>query len=245
MSQAPVLSPEPMKTAQVEHSGWDTSHENDDFDYVPMSPWAPISLFLGICGASAFLNLFGIWVAFLGVIVGVAATLRIRGAQGAVKGTWLAVVGTLLSIAFLSGGSAAMAYAYQHEVPEGYRRTTFTTEIADKQFNMYGAGRRLHPDVAPLIGQKLYLKGYMYQTQKLEGLTEFVFLKDNGECCFGGTPKPYDMMMVYMKEGETTRAYEGSQIAVAGTLHANVAAAEEEPVYTITADIVKEAPTPF
>ena len=72
----------------------------------------------------------------------------------------------------------------------------------------------------------------------------FVFLKDNGECCFGGDPKPYDMMEVRMTGDQTTRAYTG-MIAVSGTLNADVRAEEGEPVYIVDADIVEEAQTSF
>ncbi len=84
----------------------------------------------------------------------------------------------------------------------------------------------------------------MWQTQRMEGLTEFVFLKDNGECCFGGDPKPFDMMVVKMADDQTTNAYTG-MVAVAGVLHANVHAAEGEPVYTVDATLVEEARTSF
>ncbi len=84
----------------------------------------------------------------------------------------------------------------------------------------------------------------MWETQKSEGLESFVFLKDNGECCFGGSPKPFDMMVVNMADGKTTRAFNG-MVAVAGVLNANVNAGEGEPVYTVDATMVEEARTRF
>lgn len=247
MSDAAVTVPASENTHahKSEQADWSNPVENDDFTYVPMSPWAPISLVTGILSVSAMSGLFGLGLAFFGILIGLAAFGRIRGAQGAVKGAGLALLGVLLSGSFLAAGSFKMKYAYDHEVPDGYERVTFTTEIADKKFQDYRGQRRLHKDVAPLIGKSIYIKGYMWQTQRPDGLTDFVFLKDNGDCCFGGKAKPHDMMVVRMNDGKTTRSYEGTMIAVAGVLNADVQAGEDDPVYTIDADIVKEAPTPF
>ncbi len=84
----------------------------------------------------------------------------------------------------------------------------------------------------------------MWQTRDTDGITGFVFLKDNGECCFGGKPQPYDMMWVELKDGQTTKAYTG-MVSVAGTLTVNLTAGEDEAVYLVDADIVEESRTAF
>ena len=68
---------------------------------------------------------------------------------------------------------------------------------------------------------------------------------DNVEISRWGEPKSYDMMVVTLTGEQTTKAYTGSMVAVAGTLHANVNAGEDEPVYTVDADMVEEAQTSF
>lgn len=233
-------------TAETEtrHSGWASDSQTDDFDYTPVSPWGPIALALGLAALTAFLSVFGIGLSVVGILVGIAAILRIRSEQGAVKGLSFALLGLALSVGSCGLGTAKMVHLYNTEVPDGYRRVNFPMDISDKQFVFYGGARRLHPDVAPLIGEKVYLKGFMWETKSLTGLTEFVFLKDNGECCFGGSPQPYDMMVVYLPPEKPTDAYTG-MVAVAGVLKANVNAGEGDPVYTVEAEIVKEAPTPF
>ena len=185
-----------------------------------------------------------LFIAFVGVILGIAAIVRIRGTAGTVKGTGFAICGLVLSVLCLSLGSVKLAHAYENECPEGFQRVNFPRDISEHQFVYYGNRRRLSPMVAPLIGQKLFLKGFMWQTQQSDGLTEFVFLKDNGDCCFGGSPQPFDMMVVKMVEG-TTRSYEGRMVSVAGILNANVNAEEGEPVYTVDATLVEEAQTSF
>ncbi|MEZ6127402.1 MAG: hypothetical protein R3C59_01805 [Planctomycetaceae bacterium] len=228
-------------------SAWSNRAQIDEFDYAPVSPWGPVAVVLGIGSLTGLTNsVFGLGLAFVGVVVGIVAFFRIRASSGAVRGTGFAATGMVMALLCLTLGSVKLANAYETECPEGFLRVNFPNEISKKEFVYYGGGaRRLHPDVAKFIGQKVFLKGFMWQTQYDEGLTSFVLLKDNGECCFGGKPKPFDMMVVHMAEGTSTRAYNG-MVAVAGILNANVKAGEEEPVYTLDETVlVEEARTSF
>ena len=176
--------------------GWGTTSDGEDLDYVPVSPWAPISLCMGLLGLTGFIGYFGLYVAFFGIFVGVGAVKQIRSSGGFVKGTWMAVLGLVLSICSFCLGSAKMSYDYQHEVPEGYQRVNFQKDVAEKQFVFVGGYRKLAPEVAAVIGKKIYLKGFMYATRANTGLQQFILLKDNGECCFGGKPKSHDYIIV-------------------------------------------------
>lgn len=227
------------------NSSWANDAEFDEFDYTPVSPWGPVALVLGIASLTGLTNsVFGLCVAFAGVVLGIAALAKIRSNGPGIKGIGFAATGLTLSVLCLSLGSVKLVHAYENECPEGYLRVNFPTEISKHEFVYYAGSRRLSPAVAPLIGQKVFLKGFMWQTQTDTGLKEFVFLKDNGECCFGGEPKPFDMMVVKMTDDKTTDAHVG-MVAVSGVLNANVSAKEGEPVYTVAATIVEEAQTSF
>ena len=179
-----------------EPAGWGEQAEAGDFDYVPVSPWAPIALCMGLLGLTGFIGYFGLYVAFFGIFVGIGGILQIRSAGGFVKGTSMAAFGLVLSISSFGLGSAKMYYNFQHEVPEGYLRVNFPKDVAEKEFIYIGGHRKLHPDVAAVVGKKVYLKGFMWATQSTEGLSQFILLKDNGECCFGGKPKAHDYIVV-------------------------------------------------
>lgn len=231
--------------SESENSSWANGTEFDEFDYIPVSPWGPVALVLGIASLTGLTNsVFGLCIAFVGVVLGIAALLRIKSNAPAVRGISFAAGGLVLSVLCLGLGSVKLVHAYENECPEGFLRVNFPKEISKHEFVYHEGKRRLSPAVAPLIGQRVFLKGFMWETQRATGLTEFVFLKDNGECCFGGEPKPFDMMVVSMTDDKTTNAY-GGMIAVSGILHANVNAKEGEPVYTVDATIVEEAQTSF
>ena len=138
----------------------------------------------------------------------------------------------MLSVVLLFGGSALHAHAYATEVPEGFERHNFPREISDKQFIFEDGQRKIHPEVEPLLNKPIFIKGWMYQQLKTSDITEFVLLKDSGECCFGGNPKPYDMIQVNMAEGVTADGYT-SMIYVAGTLTADPSVDEGQAVYTM------------
>jgi len=180
--------------------GWGSESDGAEIDYVPVSPWAPIALCMGLLGLTGFIGYFGLYVAFFGIFIGIGAIIQIRSSGGFVKGTWMATLGLMLSICSFSLGAAKMSYDYKHEVPEGYLRVHFPKDVAEKQFVFYNGRRKLHPDVSSLIGKKVYLKGFMYATQATEGLRQFILLKDNGECCFGGKPKSHDYIIVTLPE---------------------------------------------
>lgn len=189
--------PVPATTAveSDQRASW-ASDVGEDFDYIPISPWAPLALCLGLLSLTGFIGLFGLYVAAFGIFIGLAAFFRIRAAAGSVKGTGMAAIGLVLSVASLVLGTAKMAHAYSTEVPDGYLRVNFPKEIAEKQFYYVGGKRKLDPDVAKLVGQKVYLKGFMWATQATDGIPRFILLKDNGECCFGGKPKSHDFITV-------------------------------------------------
>jgi hypothetical protein len=76
----------------------------------------------------------------------------------------------------------------------------------------------------------------MYPQRKLTGLTEFVLLKDTGQCCFGGSPALTDMIVVRFKDF-TVDHRDLQLVNVAGKFHAGNPTQSEglSAIYTIDA----------
>jgi hypothetical protein len=74
----------------------------------------------------------------------------------------------------------------------------------------------LTAEIESLKTQKIKLRGYMYPTFQQTGITQFVLVRDNMECCFGPGAMIYDCVMVEMAEGKTTD-FSIRPIAVEGT----------------------------
>ena len=218
--------------------------EQSAFDYRPVPALAAASLFVGIASFLALVGMYGLLIALLGVLLSTAAIIQVRRAKGELSGDKLAMIGLALSATFLFTGSYFLYSDYVSELPPGYERVNFPQEIAAKEFVVTDGRLALHPDVERFRDQKIYVKGYMWQSRQPTGLTSFVLLKDNGECCFGGDPKPFDMMEVRMQGDKTVDDTPGL-IGVAGVLRANLNAGPGEAVYILEAEHVGRARTIF
>lgn len=62
----------------------------------------------------------------------------------------------------------------------------------------------LTKDIEALDGQRVRIAGFMYPTSRQSGITRFVLVRDNMECCFGPGAALYDCIYVEMAPGEST-----------------------------------------
>lgn len=205
-----------------------------EFDYHPVPPLAPIALFLGVCAFAGLLGVPGLAIGVVGTITGLLAVRQIKRAEGELGGAVVAKAGLWLSLTFLISGSALHAYVYATEVPEGYQRVSFNW-LAGEQPQTSQEGLKVTPAVAELDEKPIFIKGYMYPTRQMTGLTEFVLVKDTGQCCFGGNPKITDMIVVKFKDGMTVNHKPQTLVAVAGTFHAEsvVQSGELTAIYSL------------
>lgn len=79
-----------------------------------------------------------------------------------------------------------------------------------------------------LNGARVRIRGYMRPGFEAEDITEFLFVRDNGECCYGPMPKIYDMIAVQLADGESTDLIEGTPFDVEGTFRIDPHADEVE-----------------
>ena len=85
------------------------------------------------------------------------------------------------------------------------------------------------PDwLSDLDGKRVRIRGYMRPDFYVEDITEFLFVRDNGECCYGPLPKVYDMIAVQLADGESTDLIEGTPFDVEGTFRIEPHADEVE-----------------
>lgn len=234
MSQATLLT-------NAESAEQPSAVPPDEFGYKPVPVIAPVACFLGLICIVALFTELALPFCIFAMVLAFLAMRKIRRSEGELGGMVWAKIGLVSAAVFFVVSTASVVYAYTHEVPEGYTRVDFTRDISARQFVNEHGKRRLHPEVAKLDGQKIFIKGYMWKTKRQVGLDDFVFLKDNGKCCFGGNPKPYDMMIVKMKKGTTDAM--GGLISVAGTLRCNPDS--KGAVYTLEAVLVEPARTRY
>lgn len=192
----------------------------EQFDYHPIPPLAPITLFLGVCAMAGLIIVPGLAIGAVGTLTGIICLAQIRRSGGELGGRAIARAGLWLSILCFVAGSGWHTYAYATEVPEGHERLNFSWLAKQPtSFNADGTAE-VAPEVAALDGKKVFIKGYMYPTRQLTGISEFVLVKDTGECCFGGNPKISDMLIVQFKDGMTVDHKEQTLVSIAGVFRA-------------------------
>lgn len=74
----------------------------------------------------------------------------------------------------------------------------------------------LTPDIVSLDKRRIRIRGYILPTFQQTGITQFVLVRDNRECCFGPGAALHDCILVSMQEGKTTD-YSVAPVAVEGT----------------------------
>jgi len=62
---------------------------------------------------------------------------------------------------------------------------------------------RLTPRVTELERQRVRIRGYILPSFQQSGLTQFVLVRDNQECCFGPGAALHDCVVVRMQPGRT------------------------------------------
>lgn len=99
----------------------------------------------------------------------------------------------------------------------GVKEITFDTVKFDMKSKEDPFTREmLTEQIEALAGQKVRVRGYILPGFQQRGLTQFVLMRDNMECCFGPGAWVYDCMIVDMKPGKSAD-FTTRPIAVEGT----------------------------
>jgi hypothetical protein len=111
--------------------------------------------------------------------------------------------------------------ALKTEVPtKPSPRKTFDLTFDDLKFEMEKGGRFERPMLTPKINSyhngTVRLRGYIRPSFSQSGLTKFIFVRDNKECCFGPGAAIYDCVLVRLEKGLTTD-YTVRPVTIQGT----------------------------
>jgi hypothetical protein len=96
------------------------------------------------------------------------------------------------------------------------REITFDDIKLDMQKDEAFEPGRLTPRVRELERQRVRIRGYILPSFQQTGLTQFVLVRDNQECCFGPGAALHDCVVVRMRPGRTA-SFSIRPVAVAGT----------------------------
>ena len=212
---------------------------DDEFEYRSVSKAAIVCIVFALLAGMAFL--FEVFVLFplLGLCFGIVALLNIRKYPDELVGKIPAQIGTLVCAACFVGAVGVHSYIWFTEVPEGYQRISFSTLNGDPK-----SGKDYSEEAVALDGQKVFVRGYVRPGVKKTKLNKFIMVGDFGSCCFGGSPKIWDIVAVDIKTDKTVDyGYGRRKIGGVFQLNKRPRAAKDKEipgiVYEIQADHVE------
>lgn len=160
----------------------------------------------------------GFWSALISVFavaLGGAGLMTIRRYPSEYTGKNLARVGLALGIVQFALGTGLSSYTYATEVPDGYTRVGFWELRPDPEQPLPVP---ISHKAIQISGKPIFIKGYMHPGVASMGkVNHFILVPDMGTCCFGGQPKPYDMIEVRVPQEQRGIAYSTQRIKLAGT----------------------------
>jgi hypothetical protein len=144
-------------------------------------------------------SFFGWWLAavpLLGIVLAGVALRDIAARHPSLTGRPLALAALCLSLITFAASLTTHAYEYATELPEGFSRLSYA-ELQPAE----GEPATGVPDSAlAMNGRDVLLKGYIYPGKQQYGLVQFLLVRDQGDCCFGGNPKITDRVLVQLAD---------------------------------------------
>jgi hypothetical protein len=118
---------------------------------------------------------------------------------------------------------------------------TFDTIKLDLEKGAAFSAALLPEQVTALSGESIRIRGYILPSFQQTGLTQFVLVRDNQECCFGPGAALHDCIVVRMRPGKTAD-FSIRPVAVAGTFRIDELRAPDGThlaIYALDGDEVK------
>ncbi len=158
-----------------------------------------VALAAAALAAFAPLAFFDWWLAvvpILALVLGSVALGDIRRRPHELTGRPLAVGAMCVGAACLIGGLARLSMVYTAELPPGFERLSYALLQPAE-----GDPPTAVPETAlAFAGRDVLLKGYMYPGSRQHGIVQFLLVRDQGDCCFGGNPKITDRVLVSLAD---------------------------------------------
>ncbi|MGE0756090.1 MAG: DUF3299 domain-containing protein [Pirellulaceae bacterium] len=124
---------------------------------------------------------------------------------------------SLFVVACVSLGAAARLAADQPSKADAGKPQDVTFD--DIKFEMKKGDpflrSMLTDKIEKLDGSRIRIRGYMLPSFQQKGITQFVLVRDNMECCFGPGAALYDCILIEMDKGQST-SFTVRPVAVTG-----------------------------
>lgn len=165
-------------------------------EYRALSGTAVAAMAFAVLAPLAFIDWWMLAVPLLGLGLAVVALVDIAKRPTALTGRALAIGAGVVSLLCLTGATAWLSVVYATELPPGHERLGY----AQLQPAPGEPATAVPESAVPFHGRDVLIKGYMYPGTKQRGIAQFLLVRDQGDCCFGGNPKITDRVLVQLKD---------------------------------------------
>ncbi|MCI0361817.1 MAG: DUF3299 domain-containing protein [Planctomycetaceae bacterium] len=186
--------------------------------YRSISRAAIVSLVLGIVSFAGLAFSSLLVLPIVGVVLGLVGLSTIRRYPAEYTGGKIAAAGIALCSLLFVGGVSWHTYDYVTEVrPDEIRILSGSTYWDQLQLDINRPDLPVSPTSLELSGKKVFIKGYIHPGVATRGKVDrFILVPDFGTCCFGGDPKPTDMVEVFIPEQARRLSYTRTRVKLAG-----------------------------
>ena len=180
----------------TQHAGLHDEGLPGDDSYRAISGVTVAAGVLAVVSPLAFLDWWLLVVPLFGMVLGGIGLRDILRRPAELTGRGIAVAAMVVSALAAAGGLGYQSYVYATELPPGFERLTY----AMLQPLPGDPATAVPESAAAMDGRNVLLKGYMYPGKQQQGITQFLLVRDQGDCCFGGNPKITDRVLVQLAE---------------------------------------------
>lgn len=151
---------------------------------------------LALLSPLAFVDWWLLAVPVLASVLGLVAWRDIAARPDVLTGKPIALAAMVIGAAAFGGGLWHQATVYARELPAGFERLPYSLLQPGE-----GEAATAIPEAAlRMDGRDVLMKGYMYPGKQQRGIRQFLLVRDQGDCCFGGNPKITDRVLVQMAD---------------------------------------------
>lgn len=168
-------------------------------DYRSLSGAAIAASVVALLSPLAFLDWWLLALPVVGVVLAGIALGDIARRPDVLAGRRMALATVAFGAAMFVGGLVWQVRGYAAELPPGFTRINY----ALLQPEPGGPPDTIPESAVAFDGRDVLLKGYIYPTERPDGIIEFILCRDQGDCCFGGKPKISDRVRVRLADGDS------------------------------------------
>lgn len=226
-----------MSTTLQSNPNWHQAELGAEAGYRPLCVLAVVSCLWTFVALAALVDWSLMALPIAGVIQGIWAWQRVRRHRDTLAGGRLAVVGIAANALVLVASWMTLSYVHANDVPPG----CIAVDYEELQPDPNKPGAPISARARELDGRRVLLKGFALAGRHTDHVKQFVLVRDNRSCCFGGNPKLTDMVGVSLV-GKQEFTYRPDMLRVAGVFHVSEPSAggtSRQPVYRLDADYLQ------